>query len=829
MGPLGMQAGFRQILPLLAIWTGISFTTVFAQSGQPVNEGGTTESEPHVILSENKAGVPARNVSKAVIDSADPLVKLVWETRDTQRHRLLSTKDHTPWQIMHGVLGLRQDFLISHNGQAVNGLEWIQSGPLFQNESWFEKTQYGGRAHPFSKPYWFEGHVNQFLAILATCNLPLETTFQTPGGPITMKEMLKNAQMTVNSREEVTWTLWALATYLPSDATWVNAAGEQWSIEKLVQIETGKKVGGPTSPCGGTHGLFALARARNVYLRTGKPLRGAWFEADQKIKKYIEVARVLRNTDGSLSSGFFKTREFKQDFDKRMASEGHLLEFLMMSVSQEQLKEAWIRRAIEATANDLMANRREYVSCSPLYHATNALSIYLDRTAQESPEKVAEKPPATKSATMTKELPPTRNSAPAVKNTTTADAAVQAPAKPAESLNVPMPSGEKPAPITAPPQPAPAATSQPSAAAPGPETPNGPTPTPAPAAGPGSPAASGDTPVKEPIPGMDVPSPVPPLTPAPTPGASASTRSSSDSAVEQSLPQTPVVVSPNSRATATLATPNVPLSTQQTASPSQPPVSTRPQPLSGAGISERSADSLPLPLKSIPRSPTPRSMRADSSAPMPPPSAGKTDVRNPLPLPGLSSTGHSPAAPPVASESRQKLPATPAQITKPPTKVEQPVAAIAAPAAQKKDSDTSKSAAVLSLGDFLGGASLEPSGNIRAVPGSENDSNRKTGVGQPTPAPAATLRQGPPAGQPDGGVNPKEKASLGGPAETPGTMKRPLKTGTPFGQSSAISRQGLQGRVTPASATRMSHSGTVGSEKASGGILRISGSGPIPH
>ncbi len=828
MGPLGMQAGFRQILPLLAIWTGISFTTVFAQSGQPVNEGGTTESEPHVILSENKASVPARNVSKAVIDSADPLVKLVWETRDTQRHRLLSTKDHTPWQIMHGVLGLRQDFLISHNGQAVNGLEWIQSGPLFQKESWFEKTQYGGRAHPFSKPYWFEGHVNQFLAILATCNLPLETTFQTPGGPITMKDMLKNAQMTVNAREEVTWTLWALATYLPSDATWVNAAGEQWSIEKLVQIETGKKVGGPTSPCGGTHGLFALARARNVYLRTGKPLRGAWFEADQKIKKYIEVARVLRNTDGSLSSGFFKTREFKQDFDKRMASEGHLLEFLMMSVSQEQLKEAWIRRAIEATANDLMANRREYVSCSPLYHATNALSIYLDRTAQETPEKVAEKPPATKSATMTKELPPSPKTAPALKNTTAADAATQAPAKPAESLNVPMPSGEKSAPVTAPPQPAPATTSQPSAAAPRQETPNGLTPTPAPTSGTGSPAASGDTPGQEPLLGVDVPSPVPPLSPAPTPGASASSRAPSDSAIQRSLPQTPSIVSPNSHATAPLATPNAPLSTQQTASPSPSPPSTRPQPLAGASISERSADSLPLPLKSIPQSPTPRSMRADSSAP-PPPSAGKTDIRNPLPSPGLSSPGLSPAAPPVASESRQKLPVTPAQITKPPTKVDQPAAAITAPAAQKKDSDTSKSAAVLSLGDFLGGASLEPSGNIQAVPGSENDSNRKTGVGQPAQAPAAALRQGPPTGQPDKGVKPTEKASLGGPAETPGTMKRPLKSGTPSGQSSATPGLGLQGRVTPASATRFSHSATEGSEKASGGVLRISGSGPIPR
>lgn len=397
----GMQISLRQILPLaIAMLTpcGIAF-------GQ-LGEGGTDGPEPQVILPDNSHAVPIRMASREISESTDSLVKFVWETREAQRRRLLSTEQHTPWQIMHGLLGLRQDFLISHGGSPVNGLEWIYSGPKYQNEAWFQKTQHGGRAHPFSKPYWFEGHINQFLAILSMCNVPLDQQFGTPNGPITMRDMLKNAQMTVNAKEEVTWTLWALSTYLPPDATWVNAAGEQWSIERLVQIETGKKVGGPTSPCGGTHGLFALARARNVYLRTGKPLRGVWMEADQKVKRYIETAKMLRNNDGSLSSGFFKQKEYKQDFDKRMASEGHVLEFLMMAVSQEQLKEPWVRKAIETTANDLMANRKAYVSCSPLYHATNALSIYLDRVAPPGVQEMARKPDNTTSISSSKSLGP---------------------------------------------------------------------------------------------------------------------------------------------------------------------------------------------------------------------------------------------------------------------------------------------------------------------------------------------------------------------------------------------------------------------------------------
>ncbi len=386
----GVRTVFQRCLLLIAVFAEPCASICRGQSERPVGAGGSDDSEPVVILSNGSGRIPVREVSRAVQQSADPLHRLVWDTRETTRHRLLSTKDHTPWQIMHGLLGLRQDLLLSHNGQVVNALEWIQSGPKFQNAAWFEKTVHGGRAHPYIEPYWFEGHINQFVAMLASCNLPLDTKFGTPSGPITMQDMLKNAQMTVNAREEVTWTLWALCTYLPSDARWVNAAGEEWSIEKLVQLETGKTVGGPTSPCGGTHGLFALARARNVHLRSGKPLRGVWFAADQKIRKYIETAKVYRNSDGSLSSGFFKTREYKQDFDKRMASQGHLLEFLMMSVSQEELRSDWVRRAVSMTCNDLNANQNQYASCSPLFHAANALSIYLDRVAQELPPKVAQ-------------------------------------------------------------------------------------------------------------------------------------------------------------------------------------------------------------------------------------------------------------------------------------------------------------------------------------------------------------------------------------------------------------------------------------------------------
>jgi len=424
MAIVKFHTGLRRLLLIVALLGLVREGTADGQirlsPGQvPIidNELNSSVDEPQVTIEEHSSNAVMRPVPPEILQSTDPLVRLVYDTREAQRRRLLSTEDHTPWQIMHGMLALRQDFLIRHEGKPVNCLEWIQSGPLFERESWFEKTQVQvftgrggnqayqmmmvGRGHPYNKAYAFEGHINQFVAILSMSGIPLETQFQTPQGPVSMRDMLNYAKLTVNDREEVTWTLWALSRYLPSDAEWLNSRGEKWSIERLVKTEVGKSLNG--APCGGTHGLFALAHARNVYLRSGKPMVGVWLEAEQKIRRYIQTARMQQNSDGTLSSNYFRGREFKPAFDKRMASSGHLLEFLMMAIPSRELNDPWIRRAIEATSNDLMANRKSFVSCSPLYHATSALSIYLDRVAKPV-ANMAQGAPKTQTISSSKEL-----------------------------------------------------------------------------------------------------------------------------------------------------------------------------------------------------------------------------------------------------------------------------------------------------------------------------------------------------------------------------------------------------------------------------------------
>ena len=374
----GVRVVVRLILPVVVLCRACCLS-----AEEPVsNEINSLVEEPLINLPEAGASIPLRSASRSRSSYEDDLKQLVQDAVDSTRRRLLSTDANSPWQVMHGQLALRQNFHLKHQGRVVSGLEWIATGPGYEGEPWFEKTLHGGRAHPYSRPWAFEGHANQFLAILSMSALPLDQEFGTPRGPITMADMLRHAQKEISTKDEPTWTLWALSRYLPSDAAWTSAAGEPWSIERLVSIQTARPVKG--SACGGTHGLFALAHARNVYLRTGQPLRGVWLESEYKIRRYISYAREQQNSNGMLSTNYFRGREYDPDFNKRMASAGHILEFLMIALSQDELHERWVRRAIDTTARDLLRNRRAFVKCSPLYHAVNALNIYLDRVRVEN-------------------------------------------------------------------------------------------------------------------------------------------------------------------------------------------------------------------------------------------------------------------------------------------------------------------------------------------------------------------------------------------------------------------------------------------------------------
>ena len=314
----------------------------------------------------------------------DPLQVHVDRAIDISSKRFLTIDHHSPWQILHGLLARRQAFVIKRNDKLVRAIDWVSNGASYQGQALFEVTPHGGRAKPYTQPYEFEGHPNQFLAILSMSQLPPQHRFQAGESSVTISDLLKHAQATVNNREEITWTLWALSHYLPPETRWMNAEGEPWSIERLVQIQTGES--SDEAACGGTHGLFALTSARNAYRRAhAGQLRGAWLEADQKIQRHLEEAKLYQNEDGTFSASYFVGPHQSHDFSERVETSGHTLEWLVLAVPREQLRSSWVRRGVAAMASDLTRHADESIQCGPLYHALHGLVIYRERTRQSPP------------------------------------------------------------------------------------------------------------------------------------------------------------------------------------------------------------------------------------------------------------------------------------------------------------------------------------------------------------------------------------------------------------------------------------------------------------
>ena len=332
-----------------------------------------------------------RAVTSPTPPQLDPLLEQLDLAIEFTSKRYLKANEHSPWQIFHGILALKRDFQLKLGDQKVNALEWIAtSEPRFDNQPLLLKTAHGGKFHPFTRPWAFEGHPSQFLALMSQSDLPNDYSFKVGQEQITIADMVQNTMKEVNSKEEVTWVLWALQHHLKPDAQWTNQFGEPWSIEKLVQIESAAPVNG--AACGGNHRLFALTRTRDKHLKLGGKLDGVWAQADLKIRQHLELARQLQNSDGSFSSKFYESPGLSNDLNIRFNTTGHTMEFLSIGLPDNRLNEPWVRNAAWVLARELIQSRQRLIDCGPLYHSLNSLMIYRERLRPRTPDSLATNP-----------------------------------------------------------------------------------------------------------------------------------------------------------------------------------------------------------------------------------------------------------------------------------------------------------------------------------------------------------------------------------------------------------------------------------------------------
>ena len=302
----------------------------------------------------------------------------------TFQERRLSLEQHAAWQILHGALVYQQDFLVYDRGQPVSAIDHLLAGrpmrgwnlePVSQGLS----NQRGLRVIMDEGSKAGQGHADQWLAVLAQSGLPPTQTIVVDGNQYTIADLVRQVQWDLprNLQQEYSWTLIGLTTYLPTDEEWTASDNQSWSIERLIQSETEQDLF--DSACGGTHRLIGMAMAVNRHLDQEGKLTGAWKNADDQIQQAIQRAKATQNPDGSFSTTFLASRRSSIDLAENLGTTGHVLEFLVLAMSDEQLNQPWVKHAVARLAKIFELTKSVDLECGKLYHAAHGLALYRDR------------------------------------------------------------------------------------------------------------------------------------------------------------------------------------------------------------------------------------------------------------------------------------------------------------------------------------------------------------------------------------------------------------------------------------------------------------------
>ncbi len=297
----------------------------------------------------------------------------------------LNNFQNDPWEVMHSMLSYELHSRVLEGGERGKPITAIghlcfnrptgRKQMMYLNENGDLDVRVG---------VGLQGHKGQFLAMLAQCNVSPDYPIRVEGKEFTIRDLIESEQRTCYSKTELTFKLIGLGHYLASDATWLNDQGEVWDIPRLIKEERTQKIRG--SACGGTHRLAGLSLAYRRREARGEPLDGEYLEAAKFVSEYQSYAFNLQNSDGSLSTEWFRGRGAEEDIERRIRTTGHLLEWLAYSLPDEQLTARPTVRAVSYLTSLLATYSNQDWHKGSIAHALHALVIYDKRVFQPHDE-----------------------------------------------------------------------------------------------------------------------------------------------------------------------------------------------------------------------------------------------------------------------------------------------------------------------------------------------------------------------------------------------------------------------------------------------------------
>lgn len=339
-----------------------------AASCAPRDDSASTDIAPSATTTH----VAASQIPDAILPRINAALQNV-ENRD-----LLTT--HGFWTVFHGILGLGPDvtLLDPQTGERVKALDRICTGTGIRGLEFLPLND-GLDVVTMPGTGVGQGHQDQFVAEMVEWGVPATRSLTVNGKPYTFADFYRYAKMraSVTKNQELSWAIVIVGSLFGTDHQWTNTFGEKIGYEDIVRYELNQPI--DTAACGGTHRLWGLTWAYQLHRARGGQATGVWQDLRNKTDLYKMNARKFQHPDGSFSTGYVSKAEDNKELPARIASTGHVLEWLSLELSDDELRQPWMQQAASALAVMILENQNNPIDGGALYHAVHGLYIYRAR------------------------------------------------------------------------------------------------------------------------------------------------------------------------------------------------------------------------------------------------------------------------------------------------------------------------------------------------------------------------------------------------------------------------------------------------------------------
>jgi hypothetical protein len=288
------------------------------------------------------------------------------------------------WTVFHGILGLGPNVqLVDPETRAkVNALDYICSGGKLRGLQ-FDSSDLVGNGLDVRTMVGSgigQGHQDQFIAEMAQWGIAADRKFHVGGKDYTYMDFVRHTQMraSLTKNQELSWAIVIIGQYLGTDIAWTNGSGEKLHFHDLLRYELEAPINEQTT-CGGTHRLFDLHWVYQLHLNQGGRTEGIWKQIAENNDHYRDMAKKYQNADGSFSTDFLIGPGTDPDKQRRINTTGHILEWLALSLSDDDLRTPWVQDAASALSLMILDLQSQPIEGGSLYHAVHGLLIYYAR------------------------------------------------------------------------------------------------------------------------------------------------------------------------------------------------------------------------------------------------------------------------------------------------------------------------------------------------------------------------------------------------------------------------------------------------------------------